>query len=86
MRGSHEVCDCDILRQASVKADFSCCGRVRPNPLNPPGNGHVLLWNSEQCVFAQSSLVHKPEISLRHPLLGDYDSSYPQFRSCHTYP
>ena len=35
MRGSHGVCDCDILRRANVKAELYLLlgGGFRPNPL-----------------------------------------------------
>ena len=42
MRGSHGVCDCDILRRANVKADLYLLrgGFVR-TLRTPPGYGHV---------------------------------------------
>ena len=51
MRGSHGVCDCDILRRANVKADLYLLrggGFVR-TLRTPPGYGHgcILVANAK---------------------------------------
>ena len=63
MRGSHGVCDCDILRRANVKADLYLLrgggggGFVR-TLRTPPGYGHV---NIIEISFSFSIYVNIPQ-------------------------